>query len=106
MRLRQIKPDVTETQNGSVIVAILVITLFLTVIISGLIVLASSNLTRARSRIFLLQSQYAAESGADAAIAQLNAGNTSYTGSATEVTVLTATQYRATYTMSVADGTN
>lgn len=93
-------------QQGSVIVSILVITLFLSVIITGLIVLASSNLTRARSRIFLLQSQYAAESGADAAIAELNAGNTSYTGNASEVTVLTSAQYRATYTMNVAAGSH
>lgn len=93
-------------QQGSVIVSILVITLFLSVIISALIVLANANLTRARSRIFLLQSQYAAESGADAAIAEFNAGNLSYTGSSSEVTVLTSAQYRATYTMSVVDGAN
>lgn len=94
-----------SSQNGSVIVSILVITLFLSVVISGLIVLASANLTRARSRIFLLQAQYAAESGADAAIAQLNTGNDSYSGSASEVQLLNGTQYRATYTMSVVAGT-
>jgi len=93
-------------QNGSVIVSILVITLFLSIIITSLIVLANANLTRARSRIFLLQAQYAAESGADASIAQFNAGNDAYTGSATEVTVLTDARYKSTYTMSVAAGAN
>lgn len=91
-------------QAGSVIVSILVITLFLSIIISSLIVLATSNLTRARSRIFLLQAQYSAESGADAAIAQFNAGNDTYTGSASEVIILTDTQYRSTYTMNVVAG--
>lgn len=93
-----------KNQKGSVIVSILVITLFLSVVISSLIVLATSNLTRARGRIFTLQSQYAAESGADAAIAQLNAGNDTYTGSASEVLILNDAQYKSTYTMSVAAG--
>jgi len=101
-----IKTSKPANQDGSVLVSILVITLFLSVIISSLIVLANSNLTRARSRIFLLQSQYAAESGADAAIAQLNAGNETYTGSASEVLLLTDAQYKSTYTMSVAAGAN
>lgn len=96
----------SNNQNGSVIVSILVITLFLSVIISSLIVLANGNLTRARSRIFLLQSQYAAESATDAAIAQLNNGNDTYTGSATEVLLLTDVQYKSTYTMSVVAGAN
>lgn len=91
-------------QSGSVIVTILVITLFLSVIISSLIVLANVNLTRARSRIFLLQAQYAAESGADAAIAQFNNGFDAYTGSATDVTLLTHPQYKSTYTMVVLPG--
>jgi hypothetical protein len=93
-------------QSGSVIVSILVVTLFLSIIISSLIVLASANLTRARSRIFLLQAQYAAESGADAAIAQLNAGNITYPGQATEVIILTDAQYKSTYTMSMVAGAN
>lgn len=93
-----------SNQHGSVIVSILVVTLFLSMIITSLIVLANSNLTRARGRIFLLQAQYAAESGADAAIAQLNTGNESYTGSASEVTILTDNQYKSTYTMSVTAG--
>lgn len=95
----------TPRQNGSVIVSILMVTLFLTTLIYSLIVLANVNLTRARDRVMLLQAQYAAESGADAAIATLNSGNTSYTGTAgSEVTVLSNSRYRATYLVSVADG--
>lgn len=94
----------SHSQQGSVIVTILVITLFLSVIISSLIVLANTNLTRARHRIFLLQSQYAAESGADAAIAQLNDGNTGYAGSLSQVPVLQSPQYRSTYTVTVTPG--
>jgi type II secretory pathway component PulK len=60
------KPD-----GGSVMVSILVITLFLSVFVTALIVYAGANLSRARGRVLLLEAQYAAESGADAAIAIL-----------------------------------
>jgi hypothetical protein len=82
------------------------LTLLLTTIIFALIVFANSNLTRARSRLLLLQAQYAAESAADSAIAQLNNGNESYTGTTSEVTVLTSSTYRSTYTVSVAAGSD
>lgn len=93
-------------QQGSVLVSILVITLFLSIIITSLIVLANANLTRARNRIFLLQSQYAAESAVDAAIAELNAGNDGYSGSLTDVTVLSNSKYKSSYTMTVQPGVN
>ncbi len=95
-----------KQQQGMVIVSILVVTLFLTVLVYSLIVIANANLTRSRGRILLLQAQYAAESGADAAIAVLNSGNDSYTGSASEVQVVSNTQYKATYTISVANGSS
>jgi hypothetical protein len=101
-----LKPSLKKDQQGSVIVSILVVTIFLTTFVFSLIVLANSNLTRARNRVFLLQSQYAAESGADSAIAMLNSGNTSYTGTTSEVTILTASTYRSTYSVTVANGSN
>jgi hypothetical protein len=52
----------------------------------------------------LLQAQYAGESAADAAIAQLNSGNDAYTGTASDVTLLDGNQYRATYAVTVAAG--
>lgn len=91
-------------QNGSIIVSILIVTLFLTTFVFSLIVLANSNLVRARNRVFLLQSQYAAESGADTAVAALNSGNDAYTGTGSDVTILDAATYRSTYSVTVAPG--
>ncbi|HSX43835.1 MAG TPA: hypothetical protein VLE69_00845, partial [Candidatus Saccharimonadales bacterium] len=93
-------------QKGSIIVSILVVTLFLSATLSGLVVLANSNLARARGRILQLQSQYAAESGADAAIAVLNSGNETYTGTTSEVQVLNNVQYKSTYSVSVVAGSD
>jgi hypothetical protein len=78
--------------------------IFLTTILLGATTLASANLSRARSRIMLLQAQYAAESGADNAIAMLNSGNTTYTGTTSDVELLNAGQYKATFSVSVAAG--
>lgn len=101
-----IKKQDRAAESGSIIVSILMVALFLTTIIFSLIVLSTSNLTRARGRVLLLQSQYAAESGADSAIAVLNSGNEAYTGSGSEVTLLNGTQYKATYTTTVVAGSN
>ncbi len=96
--------EVSKNEKGSVIVSILVITVFLTTLIYSLIILANVNLTRARGRILLLQAQYAAESGADAAVAILNSGNDAYTGTTSDVTVLDHSQYKATYSVTVGAG--
>jgi Tfp pilus assembly protein PilX len=93
-----------ENQQGMVLVAIISIMIFLGVILLGVFSLTTSNLSRSHARIFSLQAQYAAESGADAAIAILNSGNDAYTGSASEVSVLVAGTYKATYTVAVANG--
>ncbi len=93
-------------QKGSVIVTMLIVMMFLTTMLFALVSLASANLSRARGRIVVLQAQYAAESGADAAIAMLNSGNTSYTGTTSEIQIINYSQYRATYTTSVVNGSN
>lgn len=95
-----------SNQAGSIIVSILIVTMFLTVLISALLVIANATLVRARSRVLILQAQYSAESGADAVVAQLNSGNESYSGSGGEVTVLTSTLYRATFSTTVAAGSS
>lgn len=59
-------------QDGSVLVSLLVIMIFLSMTILSLGVISQSNITRATQRIYLLQAQYAAESGADAVVAYLN----------------------------------
>jgi hypothetical protein len=90
--------------QGSVIVAMLMVLLFMTTMLFALLSLSNANLTRARSRILQLQAQYAAESGVDAAIATLNGGNTSYTGTGSDVQLLSFAQYKATYSIAVAAG--
>lgn len=100
------KHSLHTQQDGMILVAIISIVLFLSIILTGLAALAGANLTRAHGRILTLEAQYAAESGADAAIATLNSGNDTYTGASSEVTVLTASTYRATYTTAVATGSN
>jgi hypothetical protein len=98
-----IKP---KTEKGSILISILIISMFLSVLVSGLIVYASSNLSRGRGRVLNLESQYAAESGADAAIAYLNSDPSStYAGTGgAEVQVLRNNMYKATYTTTVAAG--
>ena len=96
----------SNAQQGSIIVSILISSIFLFTVVTGLIVLANSNLTRAKNRILFLQSQYAAESGADAAIAYLNADPAAaYVGSgATEISILSNAQYRSTFQTTVSAG--
>lgn len=96
----------SAAQEGSIIVSILMVTIFIGILIYSLIVLANANLTRARGRVLLLQAQYAAESGADAAIATLNSGNDAYTGQATELTLLDNPRYKATFSSTVSAGSN
>lgn len=92
------------SQQGMIIISILIVSMFLSSVVLSLVVLANSNLSRAKGRIYLLQAQYAAESGADAAVAQLNADPTaSYTGTgSTEVSVLNNGHYRSTFATTVA----
>lgn len=94
-----------NSENGSIVVSILMMTIFLVLLVSSLAVLANANLTRARNRILLLQAQYAAESGADAAIANLNNNNSAFAGSS-ETQVLLSAQYKSTYTTTVTAGTS
>lgn len=91
-------------QSGSIIVSILVIMIFLTMTIMSLGVISGSNISRATQRIYLLQAQYAAESGADAVVAYLNSTSGSYPNSGTEKLLFTyAPTYRATYKATISD---
>lgn len=95
-----------QNQSGSVIVSILVISLFLSVLLSALIVYANSNLSRAKNRVYTLEAQYTAESGADSAIAYLNNDpSATYSGTGgTEVTLLNNGKYKASFITTVAAG--
>jgi Tfp pilus assembly protein PilX len=92
-------------QTGSILVSILIVMLFLTSLIYALLSYANSNLYRSKSRIYNLQAQYAAESAADQAIAYINNGNESYTGTTSDITLMTVgNMYKATYAVSVGPG--
>lgn len=92
------------TQSGSVLVSILVIMIFLTMTVMSLAVISQTNMTRATQRIYLLQAQYAAESGADAVVAYLNSSSGTYPDHDVEKELFTyAPTYRATYTATVND---
>jgi type II secretory pathway component PulK len=91
-------------ETGAIVVTILMLMIFFTTMLLGLVTVAEANLSRARGRIMLLQAQYAAESGADAAIATLNSGNTTYTGTVSDTSVLSTGGYKATYAVTVANG--
>lgn len=96
----------SKNTQGSVLVGVLVATIFLAALFISLTTLAGANLDRAKSRVFQLQAQYSAESGVDAAIANLNNNSESYTGSGSEVTVLSADRYRSTFSSTVAAGSS
>lgn len=93
-------------ETGAIVVTILMLMIFFTSMLLGLVTVAEANLSRARGRIMLLQAQYAAESGADAAIATLNSGNTTYTGTVSDTSVLSTGRYKASYAVTVASGAN
>ncbi len=95
-----------NNQQGMVVIAIVSIMIFLGIIMTGVFSLSTSNLFRSHARVFSLQTQYAAESGADAAVAILNGGNDTYAGTTSDVTVLSAPTFKSTYSVSVADGSN
>lgn len=96
----------SKDQQGSIIISILIITLFLSVVAAALIVYASSSLTRGRGRVLTLESQYAAESGADSAIGYLNSDPAaSYAGTnGSEITILSNSKYKATFSTTVVAG--
>lgn len=96
--------NIRRQESGSILVSILVIMIFLTMTVMSLAVVSQTNLTRAAQRIYLLQAQYAAESGADVVVAYLNSSAGSYADSGTEKELFTyASNYRATYQATIVD---
>lgn len=87
-----------QPEQGALLVTVLVIMFFLMTMLLGLMLLASFNLARATERIFLLQTQYASETGADIALTNLNNISTAPYGLTTEKTILTSgSHYKASY---------
>ncbi len=96
-----------SAQQGMIVVSILMVSMFLMILAFAIINFSTVNLSRARSRVLLLQAQYASESGADATLAILNSGNTSYTGTSPDVQVVSnGAAYRATYGVVVTAGSD
>jgi hypothetical protein len=92
-------------KDGSILVSVLIIMMFFATVVLSLMSYSNANLIRSQGRILALQAQYAAESAADHAIAELNDGNDSYAGTGGDITLITnGNLYRATYNVSVADG--
>jgi type II secretory pathway component PulK len=102
------RKSLSQNEQGSLLIGVLALTMFMAVMITALSALANANLQRSKSRILVLQAQYSAESGADAAIATLNNDlSTTYTGTGgSQVTVLTTSRYKATYSTTVVSGSN
>jgi hypothetical protein len=86
------------------LVSILIVMIFLSSFIYGLLLLGQANMNRAAGRIIALQAQYAAESGADAALAILNNGNETYSGASNVTVVTNGSRYKAVYDVTVANG--
>ncbi len=93
-----------KDETGSVLVSILIVSIFITTIVFSLMELAGSNLFLAKKRIIALQAQYAAESGADVAVAALNSGDTTYVGTASDTLLLTSSLYKSTFSVVVSSG--
>lgn len=92
-------------QSGSIIVSLLILTIILSGFVYGLLSLSNATVARSRQRVFVLQAQYAAESGADMAISKLNADDT-YDGTDNETTLLDGDRYKATFDVSISPGTD
>ena len=92
------------SERGSIIVSILVIVLFLAMTVMSLAVVSQTNIDRAYQRIYSLQAQYAAESGADAVVAYLNSSAGDYADSGIEKNLFAYdSKYRATFQATLAD---
>lgn len=98
------RTNTANSSQGSMLVSILIVMVFLSSFVYGLLMIGQANMSRAASRILALQAQYAAESGADAALAILNSGNESYTGATNVAVVTSGTRYKATYDVTVVAG--
>lgn len=100
--MKQLKT--TPKEKGALLVTVLVIMFFLMTMLLGLMLLASFNLARATERIFLLQTQYASETGADIALTNLNAGSSAPYGFTVEKPILVSgNHYKATYKVKMDD---
>lgn len=100
------KTGIQTNQSGSIVVSLLIIVIVLSSFVYGLLTLANASIVRSSQRVFVLQAQYAAESGADSAVSMLNQGDSTYSGTADEVVLLDGERLRATFETTVEDGSS
>ena len=89
-----------ESERGALLATVIIAIMMLSMILFAIIQLAQGNLARAVSRLYSLQTQYAAETGADIALTRLNHMTTQVT---TEQVMERNDRYKATYEVKVED---
>lgn len=94
-----------QSDQGFILLTVLTTTLFVMTIGVVSLQLISSNLRTAKNEQYLINAQFAADAGIDDAIRQLN-NNFAWTGSATEQTLYSGSDYRATYQTWVTPGSD
>lgn len=90
-------------QDGFVMIALLIATMFVMVAGTATAALAASNYRAAKDDQYRLDSQLAADAGLDKAVYELNQNN-DWTGSSSEQTLIDNGQYRSTYETTVTAG--
>lgn len=108
--MKKIRDIIPKSQKGVILVALLVIVATVTTVLFSVLVISSVNIRTSRLNFNLINAQYAAETGADEAIARLNAKRLNdslpeYTGTDSDRTLLTnGSQYVVRYSATVSPG--
>lgn len=91
------------SQNGFILLAVLVTTIFIMMLGVVSLQLITSNLRTAKIEKFRIDSQFAADAGIDDAVRHLNQDQ-SWVGSGSEVTLLTTGEFKTTYQTVITEG--
>jgi Tfp pilus assembly protein PilX len=94
-----------SNQRGFILLTVMTTTIFVMMIGVASLELISSNLRTARAERYLISAQFAADAGLDDAIHHLNQDGT-WTGSGSEQTLYSSSEYRTTYQTTVTSGSN
>lgn len=102
-----------KKQDGMILPVLIIITAFLTTVVFSLLTISSTNLKVSRINFYKIAARYAAESGADEAIAMLNAAgvnsqNATYGGTSGDKLLLinntSGSNYKIVYNTTVEEG--
>lgn len=89
--------------EGFILLVVMTMTIFIMMMGIVTLQLITSNLRTAKSERYLVNAQFAADAGLDEAVRQLNADQT-WTGSGTEQTLYSSSEFRTTYLTTVTAG--